>query len=47
MNKSKVLSTNLKNYWRILGSGLITGANDDEPSDIATYSQAGTGFDQI
>jgi Mn2+/Fe2+ NRAMP family transporter len=26
---------------RILGLGLITGASDDDPSGIATYSQAG------
>ena len=25
----------------ILGPGLITGASDDDPSGIATYSQAG------
>lgn len=30
--------------WRILGPGLITGASDDDPSGIATYSQAGAGF---
>ena len=27
--------------WRALGPGLITGAADDDPSGIATYSQAG------
>ena len=26
------------------GSGLITGASDDDPSGIATYSQAGAQF---
>src|ERR1700730_5960682 len=26
---------------RVLGPGLITGASDDDPSGIATYSQAG------
>src|ERR1700732_1127918 len=26
---------------KILGPGLITGASDDDPSGIATYSQAG------
>ncbi len=31
-------------FWRSLGSGLITGAADDDPSGIATYSQAGAGF---
>src|SRR5690242_4205373 len=28
----------------ILGPGLITGASDDDPSGIATYSQAGALF---
>src|SRR6516225_870566 len=27
--------------WRLLGPGLITGASDDDPSGIGTYSQAG------
>ena len=31
-------------FWKILGPGLITGASDDDPSGIATYSQAGAGF---
>lgn len=31
--------------WReIVGPGLITGASDDDPSGIATYSQAGAKF---
>ena len=30
----------------ILGPGLITGASDDDPSGIATYSQAGAQFDR-
>jgi NRAMP (natural resistance-associated macrophage protein)-like metal ion transporter len=30
--------------WNILGPGLITGASDDDPSGIATYSQAGAQF---
>ena len=29
---------------RQLGPGLITGAADDDPSGIATYSQAGAQF---
>src|SRR5579863_4210050 len=29
---------------RILGPGLITGASDDDPSGIATYSQVGAQF---
>jgi len=33
-------------YWKKLGPGLTTGAADDDPSGIATYSQTGaqTGF---
>ena len=30
-----------KEYWHILGPGLTTGAADDDPSGIATYSQMG------
>jgi Mn2+/Fe2+ NRAMP family transporter len=29
---------------KILGPGLITGASDDDPSGIATYSQVGAQF---
>lgn len=31
-------------FWKNLGPGLITGASDDDPSGIATYSQAGAKF---
>jgi NRAMP (natural resistance-associated macrophage protein)-like metal ion transporter len=31
-------------YLRAFGPGLITGASDDDPSGIATYSQAGARF---
>lgn len=36
-------------FFRRLGPGLITGAADDDPSGIATYSQAGArfGFDML
>ena len=39
----------LKEYWKTLGPGLITGAADDDPSGIATYSQMGaqSGFGLI
>lgn len=30
-----------KDYWHMLGPGLTTGAADDDPSGIATYSQTG------
>jgi NRAMP (natural resistance-associated macrophage protein)-like metal ion transporter len=33
-----------RRFWRALGPGLITGAADDDPSGIATYSQAGAQF---
>jgi Mn2+/Fe2+ NRAMP family transporter len=33
-----------KAYLRALGPGLVTGASDDDPSGIATYSQAGAQF---
>lgn len=33
-----------KNYWHMLGPGLTTGASDDDPSGIATYSQAGAQY---
>jgi len=31
-------------FWSRLGPGLITGAADDDPSGIATYTQAGAKF---
>lgn len=34
----------VKKYWEILGPGLITGAADDDPSGIATYSQTGAQY---
>lgn len=33
-----------KSLWKRLGPGLITGAADDDPSGIATYSQTGSQF---
>ena len=33
-----------KEYWHTLGPGLTTGASDDDPSGIGTYSQAGAQF---
>ena len=34
----------IRNVLRSLGPGLVTGAADDDPSGIATYSQAGAQF---
>lgn len=33
-----------KAYWKNLGPGLTTGASDDDPSGIATYSQTGAQY---
>jgi NRAMP (natural resistance-associated macrophage protein)-like metal ion transporter len=33
-----------KDYWYLLGPGLTTGASDDDPSGIATYSQTGAQY---
>lgn len=33
-----------KGYWYLLGPGLTTGASDDDPSGIATYSQTGAQY---
>lgn len=39
----------IKKFFKILGPGFITGASDDDPSGIATYSQTGAqfGFNQL
>lgn len=47
-----VFKLNMKNhkqskwsrFWKIIGPGLVTGASDDDPSGIATYSQAGAAY---
>ncbi len=33
-----------KSFWKKFGPGIITGAADDDPSGIATYSQTGSQF---
>ncbi|HEY4325005.1 MAG TPA: divalent metal cation transporter [Mucilaginibacter sp.] len=38
------VKTKIKSFLRVLGPGLVTGASDDDPSGVATYSQAGAGF---
>ena len=47
--KSEKTVRGVKKYWKILGPGLTTGAADDDPSGIATYSQMGAsrGFNLI
>ena len=34
----------LRAFWRSLGPGIVTGAADDDPSGIATYSVAGAQY---
>lgn len=41
---SKKHLSKAKSYWKSLGPGLTTGAADDDPSGIATYSQAGAAY---
>lgn len=41
--KDKPIKKKLK-LWKALGPGFVTGASDDDPSGIATYSQAGAAF---
>ena len=41
MKKKKL---KIRSWLRQLGPGLVTGAADDDPSGIATYSQAGAKF---
>ena len=40
----EALAQGPKGYLQVLGPGLITGASDDDPSGIGTYSQAGSQF---
>lgn len=44
MHRRKKLSYKLLRFWRHLGPGLVTGGSDDDPSGIATYSQAGAAY---
>jgi NRAMP (natural resistance-associated macrophage protein)-like metal ion transporter len=41
---SPVVAPSKPRLWNALGPGLVTGAADDDPSGIATYSQAGAQF---
>lgn len=44
-----MISTPVVQFFKVLGPGLITGAADDDPSGISTYSVAGatTGFSML
>lgn len=43
-SKDPVVGTSKPRLLRTLGPGLISGASDDDPTAIATYSQAGASF---
>ena len=43
-SESNPIIRKTRNYWHMLGPGLTTGASDDDPSGIATYSQTGAQF---
>ena len=40
----KIKTNKFRRFWKLIGPGLVTGASDDDPSGIATYSQAGAAF---
>jgi NRAMP (natural resistance-associated macrophage protein)-like metal ion transporter len=44
MKARSSFKTKIKRFWKLIGPGLVTGASDDDPSGIATYSQAGAAF---
>jgi NRAMP (natural resistance-associated macrophage protein)-like metal ion transporter len=44
MTKQKNKQSKISKFWKLLGPGLVTGASDDDPSGIATYSQAGAAY---
>ena len=44
MKSKHTISHKLLRFWKILGPGLVTGSSDDDPSGIATYTQAGASY---
>ena len=44
MMEKKEKQNRISRFLKILGPGLVTGAADDDPSGIATYSQTGAQF---
>jgi NRAMP (natural resistance-associated macrophage protein)-like metal ion transporter len=41
---SRIMRNRLSNFLKTFGPGFITGVSDDDPSGIATYSQAGAHY---
>lgn len=44
MKNKKTRFSKFIRFWKLMGPGLVTGASDDDPSGIATYSQAGAAY---
>jgi NRAMP (natural resistance-associated macrophage protein)-like metal ion transporter len=44
LEREKPRPTGIRAFWKSLGPGIVTGAADDDPSGIATYSVAGAQF---
>ena len=44
MSRHQLFYHRLQRFWKTLGPGLITGASDDDPSAITTFSQAGAKY---
>jgi len=44
MNKLKTVLSQNQSLWEKLGPGLVSGAANDDPSCLATYSQVGSAF---
>src|SRR2546423_2808558 len=44
MKRKTRTALRFRKFLKILGPGLVTGASDDDPSGITTYSQAGAQF---
>lgn len=44
LNSKKSFVVKIRHIWQSLGPGLVTGASDEDPSGITTYSQAGAVF---
>src|SRR5579862_4199497 len=44
MVKPNKILTKITRFLKVIGPGIVTGASDDDPSGIATYSQAGAQF---
>ena len=44
MSYMKKIWKKIKSFFKIIGPGVVTGAADDDPSGIATYTQTGAQF---